>query len=136
MRPATVEALADRLDQYDRIVEIGIGRRPAVAGELAARGVTVTATDIVDRDTPPGVDFYRDDVTDPERSLYNGAEAVFAQNLPPELHRPMAQLAHAVGAECLFTTLGGDPPLVEVRRETVSGETLFVVQSIQGAGRE
>ena len=133
MRPATVEALANRLERYDPIVEIGIGHRPAVATELATRGVTVTAADIVDRETPSGVEFHRDDLTDPERSLYEGAEALFAQNLPPELHRPMAELAQAVGAECLFTTLGGDPPLVDVRRETVSGETLFVVQSRYGA---
>ena len=135
MRRATVEALANRLERYDHLVEIGIGRRPAVAGELAARGLTVTATDIVERDTPEGVDFYRDDVTDPERSLYEGAGALFAQNLPPELHRPMAQLARTVGAECLFTTLGGDPPLVDVQRENLSGETLCLVRS-RGNDRE
>ncbi len=136
MRPATVEALANRLERYDQIVEIGIGHRPAVAAELAARGVTVIATDIVDRETPSGVDFHRDDLTEPERSLYEGAEALYAQNLPPELHRPMAELAQTVGADGLFTTLGGDPPVVEVRRETVSGETLFVVQPTRAGGAE
>ena len=126
MRTETVEAIADRLAAYDQIVEVGIGNRTAVARELTARGVDVTATDIVDRETPPEVEFVRDDVTAPTLSVYE-AEVIFAQNLPPELHRPTAQLARRVGADCLFTTLGGDPPLVEVSREQVPGETLFVV---------
>ena len=128
MRPETVDALADRLDAYDHVVEVGIGRRTAVAAELAARGVIVTATDIVDCETPPGVTFHRDDVTDPERSVYAGADALFAQNLPEELHAPLARLARTVDAACLFTTLGGEQPLVNVGRETLPGETLFVVR--------
>jgi uncharacterized UPF0146 family protein len=130
VRPETVTAIADRLASSDRVVEIGIGNRPAVARELAARGVSVTATDIVDRETPPSVRFIRDDVTAPVIAVYEGADVLFAQNLPPELHEPTARLASRVGADCLFTTLGGDPPLVEVSRETVPGETLFVVEEV------
>jgi uncharacterized UPF0146 family protein len=127
VRQTTVDALADRLERYDHVVEIAIGRRPAVAGELADRGVTVTATDIVEQPVPDNVVFHRDDVTDPEHSLYEGADALFAQNLPAELHTPTARLARAVDAACLFTTLGGEQPLVEVQRETLPGETLFVL---------
>jgi uncharacterized UPF0146 family protein len=126
VRPETVNAIVDRLESADRVVEIGIGNRPAVARELAARGVSVTATDIVDRETPPRVRFVRDDVTAPTISVYEGADALFAQNLPPELHRPTTLLAADIGADCLFTTLGSDPPLVDVSRETIPGETLFV----------
>ncbi|WP_336328678.1 UPF0146 family protein [Halovenus sp. HT40] len=126
MRTETVAAIADRLAAYDRVVEIGIGNRLAVARELAARGVAVTATDIVDQETSPSVQFVRDDVTAPTLSVYEEADALFAQNLPPELHKPTARLAARVGADFVFTTLGGDPPLVEVSRETVPGETLFV----------
>jgi len=128
VRTETVTALAERLGAYDRVVEIGIGHRTAVARELAARGVTVTATDIVDRETPPGVQFSCDDVTAPTLSVYEGADALFAQNLPPELHRPVAELATRVDADCLFTTLGGDPPLVAVSREMLPGETLCVLE--------
>jgi len=127
VRTETVTALADRLATYDHVVEIGIGNRPAVARELSARGVAVTATEVVDRERPPGVRFVRDDVTAPTLSVYEGADALFAQNLPPELHTPTARLAARVGADCLFTTLGGDPPLVSVSREQLPGATLFVV---------
>lgn len=126
MRTETLTALADRLAAYDRIVEIGIGRRTALAHELATRGLAVTATDIVHRETPDGVRFVRDNVTDPTDQVYADADALFAQNLPPELHEPTAQVARDADAVVLFTTLGGDPPLLPVRRETLPGETLYV----------
>ena len=119
------DALADRLATYDTLVEVGVGRRPAVAAALAARGRTVTATDVYDRAVPDGVRFVRDDVTDPDLSVYRAADAVYALNCPPELHRPLVEVAQAVGADCLFTTLGGDPPSIPVERETLPRETLF-----------
>ena len=125
MRERTVDALADHLETFDTVVEVGIGHRTGVAAELAARGVTVTATDIEQRPVPDGVTFACDDVTNPDRSVYAGADAVYALNLPPDLHRPTARLANAVDAAFLFTTLGGDPPAVPVTRETLPGETLF-----------
>lgn len=128
MREETLTALADRLDCYDTVVEIGIGRTPALAGELASRGMSVTATDIVHRETPRDVRFIRDDVTAPTVSIYEGAGAVVALNLPPELHAPTARLADRIDANFLFTTLGGDPPTVPVSREMVPGTTLYVYE--------
>ncbi|WP_442978305.1 UPF0146 family protein [Salarchaeum sp. III] len=119
--------LADEIAGAERVVEVGVGRRPDVAERLAARGVSVVATDIVTRETPPGVEFVVDDVTTPDRSVYEGADVVFARNLPPELQRPVADVAVAVGAACYFTTLGGDPAVVPVERRTLGRETLFVV---------
>ncbi|WP_101295350.1 UPF0146 family protein [Halegenticoccus soli] len=130
MTNATREALAARLGRYDRLVEVGIGRRPDVAGALAAAGKAVTATDVHDREVPAGVRFVRDDVVarseqdDPGPLYY--VDAVYALNLPPELHRPTRRVARAAGADFLFTTLGYDEPAIPVRRETVGRETLFV----------
>ena len=133
MRPETVDTLANHLERYGHVVEIGIGRRSAVAAELVDRGVAVTATDIVERQTPAGVSFHRDDVTDPDCAVYDGADALFAQNLPGELHAPVTRLARTVDAACLFTTLGGEQPLVDVERETLPRETLFVVRPTDDA---
>ncbi|AQL42357.1 hypothetical protein BV210_06355 [Halorientalis sp. IM1011] len=119
-------ALADRLATYDRLVEVGVGNRPAVAAALANRGCAVTATDVHDREIPASVDFVRDDVTDPDPTVYADADAVYALNLPPELHRPTRSVARDADADFLFTTLGGDPPLIPVARETLPGTTLFV----------
>ncbi|MFB6282158.1 MAG: UPF0146 family protein [Haloferacaceae archaeon] len=128
----TAAAVVERLAGHDRAVEVGIGGRPEVAAGLAAAGVEVTAVD-VERPSgiPPGVRFVRDDVveraavveTDP--GPYRGADAVYARRLPPELHRPTLRVARAVGADLLFTTLGGDPTLVPVEPEQVPGGTLY-----------
>jgi len=120
------DALVGRLSDYERVVEIGIGRRTAVARALAAAGVAVTATDVRERAVPPGVTFVVDDVTDPDRSVYAGADALYARNLPPELQRPALSLARDAGAPLLFTTLGGDPAVVPVSRDPIPGGTLYV----------
>ncbi|WP_092659512.1 UPF0146 family protein [Halorientalis persicus] len=128
MSDARHAALVDRLAVYDTLVEVGVGHRPAVAAALADRNCTVTATDVHDRPVPASVAFVRDDVTDPDAAVYADADAVYALNLPPELHRPTRAVAREAGADFLFTTLGGDPPLVPVTRESLAGtgRTLFV----------
>ncbi|MFB6084895.1 MAG: UPF0146 family protein [Halorientalis sp.] len=133
MSDARHAALIDRLAGYDTLVEVGVGERPAVAAALADRGCTVTATDVHDRPVPPGVDFARDDVTDPDPDLYADADAVYALNCPPELHRPTRAVARGADADFLFTTLGGDPPLIPVDRETLPGGTLFVAADGPGS---
>jgi uncharacterized UPF0146 family protein len=120
--------VVDVLAGYDRLVEVGVGRRPDVAAALAERGRDVTATDVHDRAVPDGVAFVRDDVTDPESSVYADADAVYALNCPPELHRPLVEAAGAADAACLFTTLGGDQPAVDVERRTVATGTLYVAR--------
>ncbi len=120
--------LLEALAGYDRVVEIGIGRRTDVAAALVDRGVIVTATDVYDRGVPDGVEFVRDDVVDPDPAAYDGADAVYALNLPPELHRPALEVARAADADLLFTTLGGDQPAVPVERRTVASGTLYVAR--------
>ena len=124
----TGRALADRLAVFDTLVEVGVGTRHDLAAALAEAGRTVTATDIHERQVPPGVEFARDDVLDPDPAVYAGADAVYARRLPPELHRPALAVAREHDAAFLFTTLGGDPPLVPVRRERVGATTLFVAE--------
>lgn len=119
-------ALVAGLADADAVVEVGVGQRPDVAAGLAKRGVRVTATDIVDRSVPEEVTFVRDDVTDPDRAVYEGSDVVYALNCPPELQRPVRDVARTVGAEFRFTTLGGDPVVVPARPRTLDSETLFV----------
>jgi len=111
---------------YDRLVEVGIGDRTDRAGALAERGVAVIATDVVHRRVPAGVSFVVDDVTRPDESVYEGADAIYALRLPPELQRHVWRVARRVGADLLFTTLGGDPALIPATPRTVSEGTLFV----------
>jgi len=128
VQSATREALVEALRPYECLVEVGIGVRPSVAAALAASGCRVTATDVVERRLPADVRFVRDDVTDPDPGVYADAAAVYALNLPPELHRPARRVARAHDAAFLFTTLGADQPEVPVERQTLPGETLFVAR--------
>ncbi|EMA50975.1 UPF0146 family protein [Halococcus salifodinae] len=124
MNPLT-RALAARLAEFDRLVEVGVGTRTGLAGALADTGATVTATDIRSCSVPDGVAFVRDDVTDPTLETYADADAIYARNLPPELHRPARDLAREVDVSFLFTTLGGEFPTVPTATETLPGGTLF-----------
>jgi len=124
--------LAARLADYDRLVEVGIGRRPEVAAALVDAGCEVTATDVFDAPVPDGVRFVRDDVV-ARRDGLDGrpgdpydVDAVYGLNLPAELQAPARDVAAAAGADCCFTTLGFEEPVIAVDRETVGGETLYV----------
>ncbi|WP_436346012.1 UPF0146 family protein [Natronorubrum sp. FCH18a] len=121
--------LLEALAEYDRLVEVGIGRRTDVAAALVDRDVTVTATDVYDRGSPEPVRFVRDDIVDPDPELYADADAVYALNLPPELHRPALEAARDADADFLFTTLGGDQPAVPVERRTIDSGTLYVARA-------
>lgn len=125
----SLEAICAHLERYDRVVEVGIGRRIDLAAALADRGVSVTAVDVHDRDVPDGVTFVRDDIFDPDLSAYADAGAIYALNLPPELHRPTLAIARAVDAAFAFTTLGTEQPLVPVERRPIPGDTLYVATS-------
>ena len=126
------DAMVERLSRYDRLVEVGIGRRGDVAGALAAAGKAVTAVDVHPRDAPDGVSFVRDDVVAASERGDPGAayraDAVYALNLPAELQKPTVGVARTVGADCLFTTLGFEAPVVPARRESVGGDVLYVVE--------
>ncbi len=133
-------AIAEHLSEYDAVLEVGIGRRPGVAAALAARGLHVVAVDVNRYSVPEGVQFVRDDVVEiaeraagdspPQSTLpaQYRVDAVYALNLPPELHRPTLALAEAVDAAFVFTTLGGDPAIVPARAETIGRETLYVAR--------
>lgn len=117
--------LVDLLSDYESVVEVGVGERFDVAERLAAAGVDVTVTDVQTRSVPAGLHFVRDDVTDPTLGVYEGAAVIFAQRLPPELQRPVLDVAEAVDAACFFTTLGGDPAVVPATPLTVESGTLY-----------
>jgi hypothetical protein len=118
--------ILDVLAAHDRLVEVGIGHRTDLAAALTERGCAVTATDVVPREVPAGVGFVVEDLLDPEMGHYADAEAIYALRLPPELQRPAAALADRLGLPLYFTTLGGDPAVVEHEPRTVQSGTLYV----------
>lgn len=126
MTTASPATLLEVLARYDRLVEVGIGLNTDLAAALDRRGVAVTATDRIPRAVPGTVTFVRDDVRDPDRTVYEDAEAIYAQRLPPELQRPVWELARELGIPLYFTTLGGDPAVVPVETRTLAEGTLYL----------
>jgi uncharacterized UPF0146 family protein len=130
-----VRSLSDALARYDRLVEVGVGDRTDLAATLAAVGGEVTVVDVSPPEPTPGVRVVRDDVVaraesverarPPDIGPYADSDAVYARRLPPELQRPALTVARAVGAPLLFTTLGGDPVVVDATPETVTEGTLY-----------
>lgn len=116
----------DLLKSADRAIEIGVGKRPDLAVALQNEGVEVIATDIRERSVPTDVGFVQDDVTEPSRSQYEGADLLYARRLPPELHQPTARLARQVGAAFYFTTLGFEWPEIPAERVETTTGTWFV----------
>ncbi|WP_138007090.1 UPF0146 family protein [Halalkalirubrum salinum] len=147
------------LARYDSLVEIGIGRRPEVAAGLVDRDCDVTVVDVHDQSVPDGVSFVRDDIVERSAaaaSLPDGkarneraatpraaipaaykVDAIYGLNLPAELQRPAATLAARVDADCLFTTLGFEEPVVPVDRLSIDGlsELLYRVDADRPADR-
>ncbi|WP_176393269.1 UPF0146 family protein [Natronolimnobius baerhuensis] len=121
-----LESIINYLTRFEHVVEIGIGRRTDLAVTLENAGVSVVATDITQREVPAGVEFVEDDIVDPDLAVYADADAIYARNLPPELHRPALEVAREVDTAFYFTTLGGDQPTVPVERKTVQEGTLYV----------
>ena len=149
----TSRPLVSELARYDRLVEVGIGDRPAVARALADRGCEVVAVDVdpgehtraAERDASAAEDstggsfeVIEGDVVSLAESEHagvfpgsvpeRGVDAVYARRLPAELQRPTVALAGRLDAACLFTTLGFEEPVVPVDRRSLSGTTLYVAR--------
>jgi len=113
-----VRSLSDALARFDRLVEVGVGDRTDLAAALAAAGSEVVAR-------AGAVERARREGRAPDLGPYVGADALYGRRLPPELQPPTVTVARAVGAPLLFTTLGGDPVVVEATPETVAEGTLY-----------
>lgn len=127
--------LFDVLAEFDRLLEVGIGQRTAVAAALSEAGVTVTALDVTERDVPDGVAFVQDDVTDPEWSAYADADAIYALRLPPDIQEPVAEIADRGHVPLFFTTLGTDPPVIPTEVRTIQEGSLYVYEPGRAPGR-
>lgn len=160
--PQSERALVDALDRYERLIEVGVGRRPGVALALADRGREVVAVDVEvndaardaasetrgagegslrvvaadateltaadDRALGRALGLDADECDDgADASAAAGVDAVYARNLPAELQSSTVALAERLDAACLFTTLGFEEPVVEVRRRSAASGTVVYV---------
>ncbi|WP_053948931.1 UPF0146 family protein [Halolamina sediminis] len=141
MSRKTDPLIVRRLRGEERVLEVGIGDRTGVAARLVDAGIDVRATDVRPVAAPEGVRFRVEDVTAvDEPDAFHRVDTVYALNCPAELHRPIRDLAAAVGATFRFTTLGYEAPSIPVERETLGGGdtprlTLYTATTRDGTPR-
>ena len=100
------EFIADRYS--GKVVEVGIGHNHCVAELLVGKGFKVVATDLRQIDVPDGVEFFIDDVTNPNLRIYEGASLIYSLRPPLELYPYIVSIAKAVNADCLIRPFGNE----------------------------
>ncbi|MBP1922965.1 uncharacterized UPF0146 family protein [Halorubrum alkaliphilum] len=136
-RRGVARALADRgcdVVAVDVAVDGGIEYGPTDAdGSLLVRRGDVVAIASLDGpltalDGPQSADPSDPVDRGPAPTGVDDFDAVYALNLPAELQRPAVSLADALDADCLFTTLGFEEPIVPAERRSVRGTTVHVAR--------
>lgn len=86
------------------VVEVGAGRFPGVASEIAARGVQVLLTDR-EEGCIGGLRIEKDDIFSPRPELYRGASLLYSIRPPFEMQLAIGLLAERIGADVLIRPL-------------------------------
>ncbi|WP_424014294.1 UPF0146 family protein [Halorubrum xinjiangense] len=136
-RPDVARALADRgrkVVAFD--VEVSEAAQDAAARDAATSTEASSAASSAGSLRVVTADVTALATTDDEGAIRNalgfdafeeGFDAVYARNLPAELQRPTVALAERLDAACLFTTLGFEEPVVDVRRRSSESGTVVYV---------
>jgi len=129
---ACVDAVADyiteRYTEGARIVEVGVGRRADVARRLAREGYDVTTTDVRDVHDAVGdhINFVRDDVREPDASVYSDAVLVYSLRPPYEIHAALADVAREAEADLLVAPLADEGVGFDAELVNYEGRAFFV----------
>jgi uncharacterized UPF0146 family protein len=112
------EFVKEEYAKGEKVVEVGVGRQDGTARALREAGFEVTATDARDvEDDVRGVGFVRDDVSSPQKAVYEGASLVYSLRPPYEIHADLDGVAREVGADTLILPLAGEGTPLESDRD-------------------
>jgi len=113
----------------ETIVEVGVGERDGVACTLVQEGYNVTVTDVRNHrelGIDEGLDFVRDDVTQPDSSVYQDSDLIYSLRPPYELHGAIEELSQEVGASLLIAPIGDETGSVGAELINHEGCPIFV----------
>jgi uncharacterized protein len=91
---------------YTHAVEAGIGRNTLAAERVSEAGALMRCTDVKDLKHPASLHFARDDIFEPDLSLYMGADVIYAIRPAIEMVPPLIDIASAVNADLVVYHLG------------------------------
>jgi hypothetical protein len=98
------EYIAKNYSNAKKIVEVGAGREFSVLQELRKKlNAQIIATDVVESG---GI--VKDDVAEPDISIYKDAELIYSIRPPPELYPHLENIARKVGADLIVRSLSSD----------------------------
>ena len=93
-------------EHYRRAVEVGIGNNPEAARMVASAGALMLCTDIRSDIRHEGLPVVTDDIFEPKRELYAGADVIYAVRPGVEMIPPLIALARSVNSDLLVYHLG------------------------------
>lgn len=97
--------IAERYKSAIKIVEVGAGRTTSLAAEVK-RLLPDSRVVIVDLEKPPimpsGVEFFKDDLMNPNLEIYEEADLIYSFRPPFELYGHLLDVARKVGADLLL----------------------------------
>lgn len=87
-----------------------MGRNIEVIEELKGNlpGCQLIATDVREVTVPEGVEFFRDDIFDPDLNIYRGADLIYSLRAPPELYSPLRTVSRKTKADLLLKPLSSE----------------------------
>lgn len=123
--------ISENYRSADKIVEIGVGRATQVLKDLREKlpNCELVATDVREGPVPEGVKFVLDDVTDPEREVYRGADLVFSLRAPVELYPYLRNIARWVEADLLIKPVSSEETPPWARLVNYSGASFYILRS-------
>jgi len=93
-------------ETFSHAIEVGIGKNTHAAEILASAGILLRSTDIKEIRVPGSLAFTRDDVFEPDISLYRGADVIYAIRPAIEMIPPLIALAEKVSCDLIVYHLG------------------------------
>jgi len=91
---------------YTNPVEIGVGSNPDAAQCIHEAGIPVRARDVRACNLPTWLPFARDDIFEPDLSLYSGADVLYAIRPAEEMIPPLIDLAKKLDCDLVVYHLG------------------------------
>jgi uncharacterized UPF0146 family protein len=91
---------------YSSAVEVGIGKNTTAAQIIRDAQKKIRCTDISGKVAEKGLDFFLDDLFEPDIDLYSGAEVIYSIRPAIDMVPPLVSLAQLINADLLVYHLG------------------------------
>jgi uncharacterized UPF0146 family protein len=108
---AIAEYIAEKYPAAKKIVEVGVGKVPdvAIALQRLLPNCEVIVTDVAEQtELSRRIKFVRDDITEPNLSIYQGAVLIYSVRPPTELQPYLHGVAQKVNADLVIKPLASE----------------------------